>query len=398
MTGTRESIIAAHVSFLGYLLVGYWKKESEGYDINWTTPFCVLTLRLTGLVMNVYDGVHCDKLKRDQKAEAIKKLPGLLEIAAFTFLYSGTFVGPQFTLAKFRSFVDGAWLDEKKQPKQSAISASLRRFLGGAAFLILNLVGTAWIPNSYFNTPEYYKQSFFWRWTWAVVWFRVVICRYCALWMIVEGSSILNGLGYNGQDQQGRDRWDGVRDIDVWKWEVGTDFTSCVQAFNRGTNTWVKNNILRRLRWLNNKSLAHLITLGYLAIWHGYHLGYFLIFGMEFGCMVAQEQLYSLVRRSPELSSLTSKPSLRPFLWLCGRLILLYSMGFAFLMFGLVKTKYWIGPVKSLYFIGYIFYFIIWPALYQVLLNVLPLKKKDPVGSPTRTDASRTEDALKKMS
>ncbi|VDO51542.1 unnamed protein product [Haemonchus placei] len=100
-----------------------------------------------------------DKLKKDQKAEAIKKVPGLLEIAAFTFLYSGTFVGPQFTLAKFRSFVDGAWLDEKKQPKQSAINASLRRFLGGAAFLILNLVGTAWIPNSYFNTPEYYVSG-----------------------------------------------------------------------------------------------------------------------------------------------------------------------------------------------------------------------------------------------
>ncbi|PIO65420.1 hypothetical protein TELCIR_12912 [Teladorsagia circumcincta] len=95
-------------------------RESEGYDINWTTPFCVLTLRLTGLVMNVYDGVHYEKLKSDQKREAIKEVPGLLEIAAYTFLYTGTFVGPQFTLAKFRSFVNGAWLDEKKQPKQSA--------------------------------------------------------------------------------------------------------------------------------------------------------------------------------------------------------------------------------------------------------------------------------------
>ncbi|KAK6045079.1 hypothetical protein COOONC_17416 [Cooperia oncophora] len=58
MAGTRESIVAAHVSFLGYLLVAYWYTESADYDINWTTPFCVLVLRLTGLVMNVYDGVH----------------------------------------------------------------------------------------------------------------------------------------------------------------------------------------------------------------------------------------------------------------------------------------------------------------------------------------------------
>ncbi|KAK5980139.1 hypothetical protein GCK32_018942, partial [Trichostrongylus colubriformis] len=158
-----------------------------------------------------------------------------------------------------------------------------------------------------------------------------------------EGAAILNGLGYNGKDSKGEDRWDGVRDIDVWKWEVGYDFTSCVQSFNRGTNTWVKNNIFRRLRWLGNKSLAHIFTLGYLAIWHGYHLGYFLIFGLEFGCIVAQEQLYSLVRRSPELSSLTSRPALRPILWLFGRLTLLYTVGFGFLSFGLVKTRYWIG-------------------------------------------------------
>ncbi|KAK5964178.1 hypothetical protein GCK32_021871, partial [Trichostrongylus colubriformis] len=97
-----------------------------------------------------------DKLKEDQKKDAIKRIPGLLEIAAFTFLYTGTFIGPQFTLAKFRSFVNGAWLDEKRQPKQSAVDEALRRFLGGAVFLILNLGGSAWLPSTYFNTPEFY--------------------------------------------------------------------------------------------------------------------------------------------------------------------------------------------------------------------------------------------------
>lgn len=50
-------------------------------------------------------------------------------------------------------------------------------------------------------------------------------------------------------------------------------------------------HIFRRLRWLDNKPLAHLATLFYLAIWHGYHLGYFLLFASEFACMVAQEQV-----------------------------------------------------------------------------------------------------------
>ena len=39
-----------------YLVVGYYFTMSEEYDIKWTTPHCVLTLRLTGLAFDVYDG------------------------------------------------------------------------------------------------------------------------------------------------------------------------------------------------------------------------------------------------------------------------------------------------------------------------------------------------------
>ncbi|KJH48156.1 MBOAT family protein [Dictyocaulus viviparus] len=375
--GKSESIFAAHVCLLGYLLVGYWYEESDGYDIIWTTPFCVMTLRYIGLVMDVYDGYHYEKLEPGQKKTAITDVPGIVEIAAFGFFYSGTFVGPQFTLKKFRQCVNGKWLDKQKRPRQSAIQASLYRFLGGCVYMMLNICGNAWLPNSYFSTAEFYNQTFFWRWTLVTIWSRLVVSRYCGMWMIAEGPAILNGLGYNGTDDRGEDRWDGVRDIDVWKWETGHDFTSCIQSFNRGTNAWVKNNVMRRLRWLNSKPAAHIITLGYLAIWHGYHLGYFLLFGMEFGCVLAQEQLYSLIKSTPEWFEFNAKPFMRPFIWIFGRLTLLYSMGFGFLSFGLVKTKNWIGPVKSLYFIGYIFYFLVWPLFYHVLLYILPKKSKD---------------------
>ncbi|VDM69957.1 unnamed protein product [Strongylus vulgaris] len=171
-------------------------------------------------------------------------------------------------------------------------------------------------------------------------------------------------------------RWDGVRDIDVWKWELSRDFTDCVQSFNCGTNIWAKNHILRRLRWLDNKPAAQLATLAYLAIWHGYHLGYFLLFGLEFGCVSAQQQLYKLIDQTPGWAEFIAKPSVRPFIWLFGRITTLYSMGFAFLTFGLVKTRYWFGPVKSMYFLIYIIYFAIWPMLYHVLSTVLPRKPK----------------------
>ena len=33
----------------------YWVSTDE-YDVNWTTPQCVLTLRLIGLAYDLYDG------------------------------------------------------------------------------------------------------------------------------------------------------------------------------------------------------------------------------------------------------------------------------------------------------------------------------------------------------
>lgn len=43
--------------FQGYLCFGYDAIGSaDQYDIKWTTPHCVLTLRLIAVVVDVYDG------------------------------------------------------------------------------------------------------------------------------------------------------------------------------------------------------------------------------------------------------------------------------------------------------------------------------------------------------
>jgi lysophospholipid acyltransferase 5 len=41
---------------LGYLVVGYFALNKDTYDISWTMPHCVMTLRLIGLAMDVHDG------------------------------------------------------------------------------------------------------------------------------------------------------------------------------------------------------------------------------------------------------------------------------------------------------------------------------------------------------
>ena len=42
--------------FQFYLVVGYYHVSAEEYDLSWKTPHCVLCLRLTGVVFDIYDG------------------------------------------------------------------------------------------------------------------------------------------------------------------------------------------------------------------------------------------------------------------------------------------------------------------------------------------------------
>lgn len=56
-----------------------------------------------------------------------------------------------------------------------------------------------------------------------------------------EGTVILCGLAYNGKDPETKeDRWDGCRDIHINKFELGSDYTSCIESFNCGTNNFAK--------------------------------------------------------------------------------------------------------------------------------------------------------------
>ena len=87
---------AGNVAFLlgAYLLV-----STDGYDIDWTLPQCVLCLRLIGLAWDCYDGAKPPAaLRSDQLLNHIRVLPGLLETFSYAFFFTTVLTGPQFPL------------------------------------------------------------------------------------------------------------------------------------------------------------------------------------------------------------------------------------------------------------------------------------------------------------
>jgi lysophospholipid acyltransferase 5 len=136
-----------------------------------------------------------------------------------------------------------------------------------------------------------------------------------------------------------------------------------INTFNINTNRWSKRYIFKRLRFLGSKHLSALGTLLFLAIWHGFHPGYLLCFGMEFIDMEAERRLLLLWRSIKGDQTFTAP--VRILLSLIG-----WLWTFFHLSYGLSAMeqrtfdnawRYW----QRLYFLGF------WISITGIVLSVL---------------------------
>lgn len=90
------------------------------------------------------------------------------------------------------------------------------------------------------------------------------------------------GLTYNGKDSKGRIKWDGCANVKLRTFETATLFNHYILSFNINTNNWCAEYIYKRLKFLGSKMYSQIMTLLFLALWHGFHSGYYHCFFIEF--------------------------------------------------------------------------------------------------------------------
>lgn len=98
---------------------GYYQTGTDTYDIKWSMPHCVLTLRLIGLSFDYYDGrKKPEQLTPHQKTLALVEAPSLLEMCGHVYFPGGFLVGPQFSMKRYLDFTtqkfDQVWNDTLK--------------------------------------------------------------------------------------------------------------------------------------------------------------------------------------------------------------------------------------------------------------------------------------------
>ncbi|PSN32117.1 Lysophospholipid acyltransferase 5 [Blattella germanica] len=134
----------------------YYMTGTETYDIKWSMPQCVLTLRLIGLAFDLFDGAKKEEeLSEEQKKTALPNKPSLLEVAAHTYFPASFLVGPQFPMKRYLCFVNGAFRNKETDDLPDCLIPGLKR--GGLGFVYLGLyqVGTSFFPECYLLGDEF---------------------------------------------------------------------------------------------------------------------------------------------------------------------------------------------------------------------------------------------------
>lgn len=361
-------VVSMFLFNMGYLLTSYMYYASGDYDVNWTTPQCILTLRMISVAWDYYDG-HQDqeKLSEDFKTTAVTTPPTLLQMLGLSYFYGGFLVGPQFQIKAFVSFVEGMLLD-KKDDNNARVSEGLKRMFVGIMYLGLYAVLEQYFSTRALLSEEFQKFSFLGKMLFVIFFSKVALMKYLAVWCLSEGSCIISGLSFNGKTADGKVKWDGLRNVKLSVYETMYTFQQCIDSFNINTNKWVFRYIFKRLRFLGNKNLSHLLTLQFLAVWHGLFPGYFICFFAEFLIMMMEKQIMNMcytVAKKPlvEMPAYVKIPVIAVYMP-----IVLFGLGYCNVAFNLLSFSRFHRVWKSLYYIVPLVV-LVWHACYPILIN-----------------------------
>uniref|UniRef100_W5MLS2 Lysophospholipid acyltransferase 5 n=1 Tax=Lepisosteus oculatus TaxID=7918 RepID=W5MLS2_LEPOC len=304
MGRTVTGMVSSFLFQMMYLLLGYYYTATDQYDIKWTMPHCVLTLKLVGKSFEIpLDIINTDK------SMALNAPSSLLCLCQGRGHYHMIITARRNGMP---IKINGSkWL-YSLSPSLSSIFPAIKRFSLGLVCLSIYTIGSPSFPDSYLLSEQFEAQPFWYRCLYIIIWGKITLYKYVSCWVIAEGVCILSGLGYNGRDAAGVALWDACANMKVWQYETTPLFTGTIAAFNTNTNAWVARHVFKRLKFLGNKMASQAATLFFLAIWHGLHSGYLVCFSLELIIVVAERQVGD-PRWAARLSSCNTPPRVSSF-------------------------------------------------------------------------------------
>ncbi|GMH83219.1 hypothetical protein TrST_g5133 [Triparma strigata] len=277
-----------HRQFVNYL----------GWDLDFTGPHMVLTIKLYSIAWNLYDGECLAKGGKVSRATekcsrfALKEMPSLLEFLGYTFCFSNVLAGPAYEFSIYKAAADGSLLyDSDGKPKgkiPSQIWPTLKALLISLTCMVLFVVGTGKFPILDPTDPQNNDPVFIaagsgvslvdgapWHKRYAYQWLALFCVRfkYYFAWKNAEGANNIWYAGFEGFNDKGEAiGWENANNIDIFEFETAPNLKILSAAWNKKTSNWLTRYIYMR----TGGSLA--ATYAMSAFWHGFYPGYYFFF------------------------------------------------------------------------------------------------------------------------
>ncbi|KAG5670521.1 hypothetical protein PVAND_000779 [Polypedilum vanderplanki] len=392
---SKYLVPVSFIFHMSYLLIGYYKTSTENYDICWTMAHCVMVLHLIGLTFDVNDSVKKPEVLGITDSRPYK-IPSLLEVFGFAYFPPTVIIGPQFSFKRYYEFTNGKYDVGKDNFKHGFL-----RCATGLLYLgIFQLLSIVIVPDSLFLSDEFGDKNFLYKVFLLSLWGRASLYKYISCWILSEGAAICAGLTFVSRDEKtGIEDWTGCTNIRLRIFENTYKFGDYVASFNVQTNLWVFNYVYKRLKFLNNKNISHVSALFFLAVWHGFHSGYYITFLFEFMLIHFEKEIEPVFKKNPKLQAFLQQGFMPIVVWLILKTYTFVIAGYCLIPFVYLSFYKWWPIYKKFYFFGHIVIFpmsIVWkPLIVKIVKIYFPLDKEDKkpenVGNSENTISSNNQ-------
>ena len=318
--GRLSTVVIAWLTILPHLLYGYFQitmSQTETRTIYWTIPHCVLTLKLLGLSIDLFDTRQV-KVKTGNLGKA--PLPtdqvSILEVFGFAFFYPTSLVGPQVQFRRYKDFVEGTLYDRKRI--NNNFSYAVNRLIAGVVSGLFYSSLVRYVPIEHLVSNEFASAGLLYKLCYTALRHFIALKQYYTVWLFSEASCVFTGVSFREEASDGTVDWSSCAGVRLFRLETAYNARMIVESFNVTTNDWALHYVYKRCTFLKSRLLSQLITLLFISAWHGFHAGYYLCSFWQIPILQLEKLAVSLVFRS----SLSDRPPLLR--WLCYALGVVY--------------------------------------------------------------------------
>uniref|UniRef100_A0A8D8PMQ1 Lysophospholipid acyltransferase 1 n=1 Tax=Cacopsylla melanoneura TaxID=428564 RepID=A0A8D8PMQ1_9HEMI len=269
---------------LGYLSIIHLRRQVFDYGsyvLDVTGPLMVMTQKVTSLAFSLHDGLtkSPDKLTSSQKSLAIREIPSMLDYFCYILQFQTIMCGPVVFFNDYKEYIEGTNFEKKRdrevsgtfEPSPGCVVA--KKVVGAAACAVIFVQFGSAFNITYLKDESFFTHSLAWKIFYIYVTTLITRLKYYHAWLVADAICNNSGLGFNGLTETGEQKWDLISNVDIISFEMATNFRNSIDAWNKGTNRWLRVMVYERVQ-----SHSTGLTYGLSALWHGFYPGYYVTF------------------------------------------------------------------------------------------------------------------------